>query len=425
MELEGVRGIAALAVVLWHFLYAFYPALTIGKISLAHTSYEKYIYGTPFAVIFSGTFAVAIFFILSGFVLSIGYFKTGRGSIVQKLAMSRYLRLMLPACASVLIAFFLMSIGLSHVPEAIGHFTGSQSWLSSWSFDTSLLHAIKNGVIDIFMYVGPTAAASPFNNVLWTMHTEFFGSFVVFAFLMFFAKYRLRWMLYVVMGIAALNTWFLPFILGMTLADLYAHGYLDKLRRWWIVLGLLLIGIFLGSFPNGRVVGTMYEPMKHIGLARLTGINNFNYEILYLTLGALMVVGGVLLSTRLASWLARPRIAALGKYTFALYLTHLLVLYTVACSLVLALHGTVGYNKSVAIAVVVSIPFVWSVTYLFERYIDAPAIKFSKYLAEVFRGERREPWRDALSWFSANWRAWSKKYIGLGIREKESVNETE
>jgi len=148
----------------------------------AHTRFESLVHGTPLALLYAGTFAVAIFFVLSGFVLSIGFFQTGDVKIVKKLALSRYLRLMIPALVSVILAFLLMSIGFSRIPEAAGQITGSASWLSSWSFDTNLFAAIKNGAVDIFVHAG-----SAFNNVLWTMFTEFIGSFMVFAFFWFLA----------------------------------------------------------------------------------------------------------------------------------------------------------------------------------------------------------------------------------------------
>ena len=77
MELEGFRGIAATIVVLYHFILAFYPALSWGPDARAeHTPFEDDIFGTPLSIFYAGTFAVAIFFVLSGFVLSIGYFQT-------------------------------------------------------------------------------------------------------------------------------------------------------------------------------------------------------------------------------------------------------------------------------------------------------------------------------------------------------------
>lgn len=420
MELEGLRGVAAIAVVLWHFSYAFYPALTTGNLKLAHTTLEPLIYGSVFGFLYSGTFAVAIFFVLSGFVLSIGYFKTGSESIVRKLAMARYLRLMVPALASILVAYLFIKLGFSRFPDFVAGITGSE-WLGRfWNVDPSSISVVKNGVVDIFMGTGST-----FNNVLWTMHTEFFGSFAVFAFLMFFAKYKLRWAVYIGLMLATFNTWFLPFMLGMLLADMYAHGYLERLRRVYIIVLLGLGGVFLGSFPNSRVSGTLFEPLTKLHLDLIVG-SGIDYRILYFTIGATMVVMTVLLGKSLARLLSLPKIAVLGKYTFALYLTHLIVLYVFACTVFSALQVQMGYNKAVLLTCALSIPVIAIVTVLFEKYVDTPAILFSKYVTAVIRGERRIEWREIRRSGVCRVKNMAEKYIGLsgepssnfGVKEK-------
>src|SRR4051812_4008381 len=100
-ELEGLRGVAAIMVVLYHFLLAFYSLAFLGIGNgyevAQHMRLEDNLYGNPIMAFLSGSFAVAIFFVLSGFVLSIGFFATKKHEILQKLAAKRYLRLMLPA----------------------------------------------------------------------------------------------------------------------------------------------------------------------------------------------------------------------------------------------------------------------------------------------------------------------------------------
>lgn len=387
MELEGVRGMAALMVVAAHFVLAFYPTLVNGDEQSAHTPYDELIHGTPLALLYAGMFAVAIFFVLSGFVLSIGFFQTKDVNIVKKLAASRYLRLMLPALASILIAFFFMSVGFARLPEAAGLITGSASWLSSWSFDATFFDAIRSGALDIFIQPG-----SSFNNVLWTMYTEFLGSFLVFAILLLFAQSKYRWIMYIGCIILTFNTWFMPFIIGMIVADMYTQRLLDKLRRAWVIPLLLIGGLFLGSMPSGGVSGTMYEIFSGEGIGEFLGVKDFSAEMFYLTVGATMVVLAVLLSKRLSGWFGVRRVALLGRYTFSLYLTHLIVLYVIAVPIFLQLYGQISYNRSVAVAVFVAVPFLWAMTWLFERYIDAPSIRFAKYVGATYRGDIEVRW---------------------------------
>jgi peptidoglycan/LPS O-acetylase OafA/YrhL len=64
-HLDGLRGIAALTVVVFHYLSAFVPALTPDQ-----TANPYWLSDTPLAVVFNGPFAVVVFFVLSGFVVS-------------------------------------------------------------------------------------------------------------------------------------------------------------------------------------------------------------------------------------------------------------------------------------------------------------------------------------------------------------------
>ena len=167
-ELEGLRGIAAIMVVLYHLLLLFYPGIMYGVGSqtapVQHSNLESTVYGTPMMVFFSGNLAVMIFFVLSGFVLTVGFFQTGDVNIIRKIMAKRYLRLMLPALASVLLAWGCLRLGLSGVDSA-AKITQSL-WLEiQWNMPVvSIVDAMHQGVWDIF-----TNGKSYYNGVLWTM----------------------------------------------------------------------------------------------------------------------------------------------------------------------------------------------------------------------------------------------------------------
>ena len=74
--LNGLRGVAAFQVVIHHFILAFYPALFSGPDIQTHMAggIEVSASGSVFNLLWDGNFAVCIFFILSGFVLSHKFF---------------------------------------------------------------------------------------------------------------------------------------------------------------------------------------------------------------------------------------------------------------------------------------------------------------------------------------------------------------
>lgn len=373
--MEGLRGLAAISVVAWHYLFAFYPALTTGNFGLQHMRFEDNIYGTPLAILFSGTFAVAIFFVLSGFVLTIGFFQTKRADIIKKLASKRYLRLMLPALASILLALAFMKLGWGRINEAA--VITSSEWLDrAWHIEGDFVSAFFHGIIGIFI-----DGKSAYNNVLWTMSTEFIGSFIVFGAALLLARYRYRWVGYLVLGALTFNTWFMAFIIGMAIADAYSSGVLEKLKNRYVVSVALVFGVLLGSYPP-RSGGTGYQFMN----LHAYGLDS---SVIYLTLGASLLVLAVILSKRVASAFQKPSVSVLGKYTFSLYLVHLPVLYVVTTSLFVSMVPAMGYNKAVLVAVVLTVPVLWVVTKLFEKYIDAPSIVFAKRCSEIYANRKQ------------------------------------
>lgn len=386
-ELEGLRGIAAIIVALYHAVFAFYIVAILGHTDgqgisfVQNMRFEDNLYANPIMVFLSGTFSVAIFFVLSGFVLSVGFFQTRKLEIIKKLAAKRYLRLMLPALASIMICLLLIGLGFSRVQEGAA-ITHSNWLLGSWNVMPNFFSALYDGVIGIF-----TQGQNSYNNVLWTMTTEFAGSFLIFGFLALFGTLKNRWILYIALIIITLNTWFMAFAAGMILADLYTSGILKQKRRNLSYLAVLGTGLFLGGFPlthsNVSLDGTPY------GFLVIPGIPIY-WNSFWLSIGAIILVATVLSVTQLANIFRHRYISKLGKYTFSLYLTHLPILYTFTmfCFLELRLRFGLGYNASALIAIALSVPVVIIVAWAFEKYVDGQSIRFSSFVAnKLLSGE--------------------------------------
>ena len=390
MELEGLRGLAAVAVVLYHNLLAFYAFAFLGPdgvLSPVHNSrIEPFLHGNPLSVFLSGTFAVAIFFVLSGFVLSIGFLQTGRVDIIKKLATKRYLRLMLPALISILICAVLIKLGLSHTQEA-GSITHSKWLLDQWTFEADFWQAFSSGALGIF-----TENRNIYNNVLWTMTTEFAGSFIVFGFLLLFGQSKYRWLMYIALGILTFNTWFLGFVIGLVLADLYSIGKIQqKVRRWYLITVLIAAGLFFGGFPFGDTKGTPYESFGIIQ------IPHFHYMTVSLLVGATLLVFVAIWSSQFAKLLRTKLLSQLGKYTFSLYLIHIPILYTFTSWLFIHLQHHMAYNFAALLSIAMSIPVVFMATYLFEKYVDSKSVAFSSVFADIYFGKRQLALKQRLS----------------------------
>lgn len=382
MELEGLRGVAAVVVVIYHAMIMFYPGIAYGQNpSLApvqNMRFEDNLYGNPINVFLSGGFAVAIFFVLSGFVLSIGYFKAGKESIIKKLAIKRYVRLMIPALGSVLLAYVLIALGFSSNKQAAVDITHSGHLDHIWQLSPSLIDAFKEGVISVFMQSG-----SGYNGVLWTMHYEFVGSFIVFAALLVFGSSPYRALGYAALLMWSYGTWFMAIILGMVLADIYAQGYLEKVKSKTIAMyALLVTGLVAGGYPILSPDGTFYERL------RIAALSDEQNTIVYLSFGALMVILAVLNIQRITEFFASRRISLLGKYTYSLYLTHTPVLYTLGVSFFVFLAQYMGMNKAAVISMGLTLPFIAISAWIYEKYVDMPSIKISNIFADLIMEDR-------------------------------------
>lgn len=382
MELEGLRGVAAVMVAIYHNLLAFYALAFFGVGSInapiQHMRFEDNFYGTPLSTLFSGTLAVAVFFILSGFVLSIGFFQTGKSEIVKKLAAKRYLRLMLPAVASILLCYVLIKLGFSHT-QAAASITHSGWLAANWNFSPSIIQAIWGGMVTIFQVSG-----NPYNNVLWTMAFEFAGSFIVFGSLSLLGRNRYRWIGYIALCLFFFNTWFLGFVIGMVMADLYHSGVIRRSRRnIGAMVGLIGAMLLFGGYPMGDTAGTIYHYINNI---LPSGLNSM---MLFTIISATLAVFIVLWSSQAGTILEKKYVSAMGKYTFSLYLVHLAVLYSFTTGIFLIFIQHTSYNKAALLSMVLSIPLVYFATVVFERYIDKPSIKLASQVAAVFLGDKQ------------------------------------
>ena len=382
VALEGLRGIAAIVVVFFHAVFLYWSYAIVGDTGagVQHMRFEDNLFANPMAVIFSGTFAVSIFFVLSGFVLTVGFFSTGREVIIKKLAAKRYLRLMLPALASVMLAWLLMTLGLSSNHE-VQQITQS-TWLGNqWNHVPDFFAALRQGVWEIFVG-GPVN----YNGVLWTMTIEFLGSFMVFLVALLFGKHKRRVWVYLLLIILTFNTWYLGFVLGMILADLYSQGKFPfKGVKPSLAAFLLIVGLFFGGYPFvAPPEGSVYHTLIFGGF---TDMQNIAF---YTTIGAVCVIVASLTLPWLERFLSNKYISGLGKYTFALYLTHKLVLFTVTVGLFLWLSSFCSFNVAAIISIVVSLPIIAGVTYIFERLVDKPSIRVSGVFADWLLETKKE-----------------------------------
>jgi peptidoglycan/LPS O-acetylase OafA/YrhL len=165
--LDGIRGWAALSVLLFHAFWesfgALFPALRSTALSFP----------------FNGPLAVSIFFVLSGDALLSPYIATGNLDTVRNISLRRYSRLTIPIFMSCLLSYGVMKAGLAHHIEA-AHVLHREDWMGVWApCEASLTSVVKYGLFDVYVRDSVQISYNPF---LWTMSIEMLGSMLIFVF---------------------------------------------------------------------------------------------------------------------------------------------------------------------------------------------------------------------------------------------------
>ena len=244
LSLEAFRGIAAVVVVIYHFVLAFWPH---GIAILP---------GTPIYILFNGNAAVAFFFVLSGSVNGGPLFRDPSPRSLARGVVRRWPRLMVPALLASLFAWALYALGL-YYNEAAGALSGSH-WLAEFAnahhaadFQPGLLDAILQGGVTVFF-----TQHSDYDPPLWTMHFELMGSLLVLVLAFVLARLTAaKGMALVVLAAVAVAMvpphYGLPFVVGLGLSFfLLRRGDLvDRLGDRGFAL-LLAISLYVFSYDK-------------------------------------------------------------------------------------------------------------------------------------------------------------------------------
>ncbi len=365
--LESLRGLAALVVVITHFVTAFYPALYWGLPGQAHLpgGIEAVLSGTPLNLLYNGDFSVAIFFVLSGYVLSFKFFHRRDSEVfLLPLVAKRYVRLFVPVLFSLALAYAFLKLSfLANGPA--GALTRS-FWLGSyWQFAPDLGAMVRESFLGFF-----SRHAHTYNPVLWTMTVEFYGSLIVYVFVAFFRNSPRRFLVYAAAAVLSFQSYYLAFVLGIALCDLTAgENRLPGIFRSPRLLAVLLLaGLFLGSYPMERQVeGTIYAFLPTVFRPRSWHV-----------WGAVLVMIAVLQSRRLQAVLSKKPLLFLGRISFSQYILHLLIICSLSCSLLLTFGSFLPYHVAALLAFCLSLPVIMVVSHLAYMAVDRTSVVWSQ-----------------------------------------------
>lgn len=305
--LDGLRGVGAVQVFLLHATAALF-------------GYQSP-YG-PELVLADGQLAVFVFFCISGFVLANAY--RAPSPLSARPIVARALRLFIPTACSCLFAFAVWFCVAQIVAYPVGAFDpartlGQSAWdtllyilrtITIGHADSSLLRQIP-GIEHWFSTPLP-----PLNPALWTIHIEFAGSIIVLI-LSPMLRSRYRPAVLLIASAITLRSLLFPFVIGMII-----YYYPPKYQHWLVTVSLIISAAVISIAASN---GTYFDWAEWI--AQIPWIIRAQSAFSVQKCAAAILVFVSVVTCRPAiRFLGSAKMAALGRYSFPIYLTHMPIL---------------------------------------------------------------------------------------------------
>lgn len=365
-SLESLRGVAALIVVVDHSINMFAPNIRWTNVDGLLGIIRKFVAWTPFNLVYSGIPAVWIFFLLSGFVLSLKAL-SNQDSLEPLIsgASKRYFRLMIPILGAAIVF-----CGMSFVGCQIG---GSR--LCSFPTQRVLFEAI---------YTAPFTHQKVINTPLWTISWEIRGSFIIFAVLAALVMIKNTYCRIIILALALYYTYgtnYYLFIIGLIVCYLHISGIIDavvnkksKLKSL-VLLSVFAVSLFLMSYPFPR------ENVELSELHRLLPSFGAWYANAsqYTKLGAILFFVAFMLSPLAKRTVDNSFTRFLGYISFSIYILHYPLFFVIKNGLNI---GSLSLTYFIPFLIAITF-FLFGVSWMFAKYVDAFSITFSNRIGRA------------------------------------------
>lgn len=364
-QLDSLRGLAALTVMIGHYLFIF-PTFSseTGNDGILTWLLKS----SPLYLLRSGHEAVLLFFVLSGFVLSLQFYKNTKINY-RDFAIKRFFRIYIPYIVSIFLAVLLIvSVDISKIGALSDWFNGM--WHQPITPSLLIQHLI--------MILGVNSSAT--NTVVWSLVYEMDISLMFPLFMLIILKLQSRWVL---LGCLFLTIITHNFIGNTTIQNLSLYSSMfvcgallarhqEKIRESFTKLNYvqrLLVLLVAFAF---YMYGIIFESIDAIHTTLIDGAMT--------TIGSLLIIS-ICLSSRTAKNILMMRyVHFIGKISYSLYLYHVIVLLT----FIHLFYDSVPLLMILLISAVVTL-ILSAASY---RWIELPSIQCGKLLVEKLNSFR-------------------------------------
>jgi peptidoglycan/LPS O-acetylase OafA/YrhL len=346
---DGLRALAAGAVLVGHYCRAYGLPPLIPLV----------VWKTPLWSVQDGFAAVALFFVLSGLVLSLKYFE-GRGEPVYSYVPKRLVRLGLP------FLFALWSTSALHA--IVGHPYATVPAPSPWilEFWKTSVGALRQSFL--FMQIGTPRRLLPQD---WSLTVELNVSLWVplLAPLALRSPVILALVAIVSVAFLGVHALLLPFVAGVVLARFWSQiGTISDHRG--LVASAMIVGLLLYSSRGILGASSVASHITDRGIWLLTDA------------GAVLLFIGVSGSHLGRRWLSSRTLAHLGRISYNIFLWHFPVLMYGTPLVLRLLIGRSGDALAWYVGLATTLAGTLIISELSYRFIEQPAIVFARRMTD-------------------------------------------
>ncbi|KAH6840468.1 acyltransferase 3 [Alternaria alternata] len=332
--IDGLRGIASFMVVCGHLCTAFVPWL---HQPAQDAKTAPHLFQLPFfRLAVGGRSAVALFFLVTGYVNSIGPISKSRQGNhdaafhgIARSALARSGRLILPTMAATIVTWFMANTNAYHMTKHVDAQWIRQGWHRQeptlWMAFKSLFRAQTETW---------TTGWDEYDGTQWTLHLFLEGAFLVYTtmlatilvrpkarFIVYGVMYAYFWQVGKDLTVGSIKG--LNIVTGMFVAELHNH-YKDAATSVLpapIPALMIICGMFMAGFPQDSANNTRWShtmaTIMHSLTADKTDIRRY-----WDHLGAAFVLLGIFFSRNARKLLTSPVFNFLGRVSFPVYLLH-------------------------------------------------------------------------------------------------------
>ena len=362
--IDGLKLIMCYMIMLIHFTIAYFPEgyISFGSSYAPAERIPAFFSGIPFSIYTNSPFPLHVFFALVALLPTISFYRSKNPyASLQRQAIKRYFRFLLPVAAAIIGTSLLHSWGALDF-KGLAELNDSPWCLSiepkAMPWPTLLYHAL----VQCYFENGGDILT-----VMWCMYIIFLGSMLTLALLALFGSSPFRkWLYLASIPLLLAYPTYAAFIVGIACGDFYVHRLaniaLSNSQQGILSWLLLASGIIIGYMPDFMFPKPI-TPFYAYALA--SG----------------MIIISLMFNTFLQNILSQPFLVHHARFSFSVLLMHIGVLFSASRPIYLALQTLVNNHLlSFTICFALSIIITHLVAIVFYQLFEKPSQALADYV---------------------------------------------